>query len=171
MPVHDARRRFSRNTSTPSLLKPIRLISASASGSRKSRGFGLPGWARGVTVPHSRKPNPSAASASTCAAFLSSPAASPTRFGNESPIAVTGDARNFRYERAGEPEMGRGVESREREIVRGLGIEREQQRAEQRVHRRGRGERPQRAFFPSRAMIPFAPPCSAFRCVASSVCP
>ncbi len=54
-----ARATLARNRSTPSLLKPIRLISASASGSRKRRGLGLPGCARGVTVPHSMKPKPS----------------------------------------------------------------------------------------------------------------
>ena len=91
MPRHFARAALARNRSTPSLLKPSRLTSASASGSRKRRGFGLPGCGRGVTVPHSMKPNPSAASPSMCAAFLSSPAASPTRLGNSSPIAVTGD--------------------------------------------------------------------------------
>ena len=37
------------------------------------RGFGLPGCGRGVTVPTSMKPKPSAPSASMCAPFLSRP--------------------------------------------------------------------------------------------------
>ena len=44
----------------PSLLKPSRLITASSSGSRNMRGFGLPACGSGVTVPTSTKPKPSA---------------------------------------------------------------------------------------------------------------
>ena len=66
-------------------------MSAWASGSRNMRGFGLPGCGRGVTVPASMKPKPNVASPARCSAFLSSPAASPTRFGNVMPITVTGD--------------------------------------------------------------------------------
>src|SRR5690349_6354524 len=54
------------------------------------RGFGLPACGRGVVVPTSMKPKPSAASASTCAPFLSSPAASPTGFSKRRPNTSTG---------------------------------------------------------------------------------
>src|SRR4029077_3208616 len=63
---------------------------ARASGRRKSLGRGLPGWARGVTPPSSRKPKPRAARGSTCSACLSSPAAKPTGFGKSRPITRTG---------------------------------------------------------------------------------
>src|SRR3954470_17365252 len=63
---------------------------APASGRRKSRGLGLPGCGRGVTPPSSTKPKPSAASASTCCACLSSPAAKPIGFGKSSPITLIG---------------------------------------------------------------------------------
>ncbi len=54
------------------------------------RGRGLPGCARGVTVPTSMKPKPSAARPSMHAPSLSRPAASPTGFLNVSPITVRG---------------------------------------------------------------------------------
>jgi len=78
------------NASTPPLLNPIRLMSALAAGSRNMRGRGLPGCARGVTVPTSIKPKPSAPSASIYAPSLSRPAASPTGLGNFTPITVRG---------------------------------------------------------------------------------
>src|SRR6267154_543448 len=81
---------FSVRASTPSLLNPRRLISASASGIRNRRGLAFPGWARGVTAPISRKPNPRAPSPSMCLPSLSSPAASPTGFGKSRPITRTG---------------------------------------------------------------------------------
>ena len=69
----------------PSLLNPKRLISAACSGSRKARGLSLPGWGRGVTVPTSTAPKPSAKSPTMASAFLSSPAATPTGLGKSSP--------------------------------------------------------------------------------------
>src|SRR5690242_19330267 len=66
---------------------------ARASGSRKRRGVGLPGCGRGVTPPSSMKPKPSAASASTFCASLSSPAASPTGLGKSRPMTRTGASR------------------------------------------------------------------------------
>src|ERR1051325_4887951 len=66
---------------------------ARASGRRNRRGRGLPGCGRGVTPPSSTKPKPSAASASTCSACLSSPAASPTGLGKSSPMTRTGALR------------------------------------------------------------------------------
>ena len=59
----------------------MRLMMALACGRRNRRGFGLPGWGSGVTVPISMKPKPSAASPSMQSPFLSSPAARPTGFG------------------------------------------------------------------------------------------
>ena len=59
------------------------------------RGLGLPGWPLGVTVPTSTKPNPKALKASMHWAFLSSPAASPTRLGNVSPARVMGSSTLF----------------------------------------------------------------------------
>ena len=55
------------------------------------RGFGLPGCARGVVVPISMKPKPSAIKASICAPFLSSPAARPTGFRKVNPNALVGN--------------------------------------------------------------------------------
>ena len=54
-------------------------------GKRNIRGKGLPGWARGVTVPISIKPNPNEAKASICLPSLSKPAASPTGLGRFKP--------------------------------------------------------------------------------------
>ncbi|MNE52022.1 hypothetical protein D3C80_1466780 [compost metagenome] len=76
--------------SRPWLLKPRRLTRALAAGMRNMRGCGLPGWGLGVTVPTSTKPNPMAASASMQRAFLSRPAAMPTRLGNFSPASSIG---------------------------------------------------------------------------------
>ncbi len=56
------------------------------------RGLGLPGCGLGVTVPTSMKPKPIAPSASMQRAFLSSPAARPTRFGNRSPASSIGSS-------------------------------------------------------------------------------
>ena len=56
------------------------------------RGRGLPGCARGVTVPTSMKPKPSAASPSMYAPFLSSPAASPTGLRKLRPMTVRGES-------------------------------------------------------------------------------
>ena len=66
----------------PSLLKPMRLISACCSGRRKRRGFGLPGCGRGVTVPISRKPKPMRRTAPGQRQFLSKPAARPSGCGS-----------------------------------------------------------------------------------------
>ncbi|CAM3471017.1 hypothetical protein STSO111631_20545 [Stackebrandtia soli] len=74
----------------PSLLKPIRLMSACDSGRRYRRGRGLPGCARHVTVPISMKPKPSAGHASIATPFLSMPAASPTVFGKSIPKTRAG---------------------------------------------------------------------------------
>ncbi|EXI74044.1 MAG: hypothetical protein AW07_02182 [Candidatus Accumulibacter sp. SK-11] len=68
----------------------MRLMIACRSGIRNIRGRGFPGCGRGVTVPTSMKPKPSAASASMCSPFLSRPAARPTGLGNSSPMSETG---------------------------------------------------------------------------------
>src|SRR5688500_2516254 len=68
---------------------------ARASGRRNRRGLGLPGCGRGVTPPSSMKPKPSAASASTCSACLSSPAARPTGLAKSRPMTRTGAAGVF----------------------------------------------------------------------------
>jgi len=47
--------------------------------------LGLPGCARGVTVPVSMKPKPNRSMASGTSAFLSKPAASPIGLGNSHP--------------------------------------------------------------------------------------
>ncbi len=70
----------------------MRLISAPAGGSRNRRGLGLPGCGRGVTVPTSMLPKPSAARPSMQSPFLSRPAANPTGLGKSSPITRTGRA-------------------------------------------------------------------------------
>ncbi|CFP67683.1 Uncharacterised protein [Bordetella pertussis] len=87
---HWLRCTLAMKASSPWLLKPRRLISALARGSRNMRGLGLPGWARGVTVPTSTKPKPRLPSASMWAPFLSRPAASPTGLRSDRPISVAG---------------------------------------------------------------------------------
>ena len=54
------------------------------------RGLSLPGCGLGVTVPTSIKPNPKAAIPLTQAAFLSKPAARPTRLVKRQPNNSTG---------------------------------------------------------------------------------
>ena len=66
-------------------MNPSRLISARSASSRKTRGRGLPGCGRGVTVPISTKPKPSRSSASGTRASLSNPAAMPIGFGKSRP--------------------------------------------------------------------------------------
>ena len=58
MPRARAARRLRAAAAMPSLLKPMRLITAPSSASRNRRGRGLPACGRGVTVPHSTKPKP-----------------------------------------------------------------------------------------------------------------
>src|SRR5690606_5419247 len=99
LPARRARETLRTSASTPSWLKPMRLISACCRGRRNRRGAGLPAGGRGVTVPTSTKPKPSPSSASTCSPFLSSPAARPTGLGNASPSTLvtsgaTGGASN-----------------------------------------------------------------------------
>ena len=60
----------------------MRLMTAWSSGSRNSRGRGLPACGSGVTVPVSTKPKPSRISAATATASLSKPAARPIGLGN-----------------------------------------------------------------------------------------
>ena len=139
-----ARATLRRKRSTPSLLKPSRLIIAWASGRRNIRGFGLPGCGRGVTVPHSMKPKPSVARPSMCAAFLSSPAARPTRLGNVEPHDLDRRRRTRGAASCAMPQAAAASRAGEGGLVRGLGIEREQQGAQQRIEHRlrdGRGER------------------------------
>lgn len=56
------RRRWQIVLSSPRLESPMRLMMARSLGSRNTRGRGLPACGRGVTVPISMNPNPSAAS-------------------------------------------------------------------------------------------------------------
>ena len=57
-------------------------MTASSSMRRKRRGCGLPACGRGVTVPHSTKPNPASNIASGTSQSLSNPAARPTGLGS-----------------------------------------------------------------------------------------
>lgn len=74
----------------PGLLKPMRLIRAWCSGSRKRRGDSFPSCGFGVNVPASICPKPRRPRASMVFASLSRPAARPTGFGNVSPANETG---------------------------------------------------------------------------------
>ena len=88
--------------SWPWLLNPMRLMTASSSTSRNSRGRGLPCCGRGVSVPTSTKPNPSPSIASGTSPSLSNPAASPTGEGKASPatsLASDGAKRGRRAAR------------------------------------------------------------------------
>ena len=73
----------------PWLLKPIRLTSARSTGSRISRGFGLPGCGSAVNVPTSTNANPRAPRARTPTASLSKPAAKPSGPDSSRPNAWT----------------------------------------------------------------------------------
>ena len=77
--------RRSKVPSTPPLLKPMRLISASSWGRRNRRGWGLPSCPFGVSVPISINPKPSKAISSMRSASLSNPAAKPTGLVNFNP--------------------------------------------------------------------------------------
>ena len=68
--------------STPSLLKPILLITALSSNNLNNRFLGFPSCGFGVTVPISIKPNPKLENSLINFAFLSRPAARPTGLGN-----------------------------------------------------------------------------------------
>src|SRR5690606_12059806 len=92
-PRRRARETLRTSASTPALLKPMRLTSARYSGSRNIRGRWLPGCGRGVTVPTSTKPKPSASRASTWRPSLSNPAARPTGLGKRRPSTVVGNGR------------------------------------------------------------------------------
>ena len=81
-------------------------MSPPSSGSRNSRGLGLPGCACTVTLPTSTKPNPSAAQAGIATAFLSKPAARPTGLGKLRPNARTLARVRHRAGRADDPERG-----------------------------------------------------------------
>ena len=88
---------------------------------------------RGVTVPISMKPKPSVASASMYSPFLSSPAASPTGFGKrESHHGARARRRAARGARASR-ELLQRLERTEREVVRGLRLQREERGAEEGV--------------------------------------
>lgn len=69
--------RRSATAAEPSLLKPMRLISARSATRRKRRFLGLPGCGSPVTVPISMWSKPSIDMPSIATAFLSKPAASP----------------------------------------------------------------------------------------------
>jgi hypothetical protein len=89
--------RFSRHcfsraatASTPSLLKPMRLIRALSFGRRNRRGLSLPAWAFGVTVPISTKPKPKVSSSRRYNRIFIKPAPRPTGFLKWSPNCCTG---------------------------------------------------------------------------------
>ncbi len=73
--VRAARR--SATAAEPSLLKPMRLISARSATRRNNRFLGFPGCGSPVTVPISMWSKPSMDMPSMATAFLSKPAASP----------------------------------------------------------------------------------------------
>ena len=72
-------------SSTPSLLKPIRLIMAWSSLRRNNLFLGFPACPFGVSVPISINPNPKLDNCLYKTAFLSKPAARPTGLGNFKP--------------------------------------------------------------------------------------
>ena len=105
----------------------------SSCGIRNSRGFGLPSEASAETEPISRWPKPSAPSMRMARAFLSKPAASPIGLASGMPASVVSNrgsrtvkarpaARRTRSELP--TELGRA----QRQVVRALGVEAEQQR-------------------------------------------
>src|SRR5229473_2443441 len=87
----------------------MRLTIARCSGSRNSRGRGLPGCGRGVTVPTSTKPKPSRNQAGTSTWPLSIPAASPTGLGKRRPHRVCASASRARGRRAARDQPARAA--------------------------------------------------------------
>ena len=81
------------------------------------RGRGLPGCARGVTVPTSMKPKPSAASPSMHAPSLSRPAASPTGIAESEAHDGARRIGHALCEHAGEPGAAGGAEHAQRQVV------------------------------------------------------
>ncbi len=79
-----------------------------SSGSRKSRGLGLPGWGRGVTVPISTKPKPSAFHSGSSWAPLSRPAARPMGERKRRPKASRAMAGSWRPQDALEQDRQAG---------------------------------------------------------------
>ena len=63
---------------SPLFGNPIALIKERCLGNRNKRGFGLPGFANSVTVPHITYPKPRVLKGLTNSQFLSYPADSPT---------------------------------------------------------------------------------------------
>ena len=101
------------------------------------RGLGLPGWALGVTVPTSTKPKPIAAKASMQRAFLSRPAARPTRFGKLQACERDRIVDARRCIGAGQRRVLRARQRVERQLMGVLGIEAEEEGAGKPVKRGG----------------------------------
>ncbi len=126
MPRHEARATFARKRSTPSLLNPSRLISASASGSLNSRGFGLPGCRARRDRSAFDEAEAERRQAVDVGCVL-------VEAGRESDAVRKFEAhrahrrhRNARGQQLRDAELGCDVEAREHHLVRGLGVEREQ---------------------------------------------
>jgi len=89
----DERLTFAMKASRPSLLKPSRLIKAWALGKRNMRWLGVAGLCqRGDRADFNKPGKPMAPRPSMHFAFLSSPAANPTRFGKVSPASLIGSS-------------------------------------------------------------------------------
>jgi hypothetical protein len=123
------------------LLKPRRLMSASASGKRKMRGFGLPGCGRGVTVPTSMKPKPIAPKPSMQRPFLSRPAGQPDAVRETSAQATVTGSVHARLRDGGTRAACAGCARATPRSGHGpLGVEAEQEGAGERVGNEGHGD-------------------------------
>ena len=110
------------NRSSPSLLKPRRLMMAPSSVSRNTRGRGLPACGRGVTPPASMKEKPRRMRPSSAVAFLSKPAARPSGCARSMPGKAHGQAR-----RHVEGQPWHGANAGECEGMRALGRQQPEQ--------------------------------------------
>ena len=90
---------------------------AFACGRRNMRGRGLPGCARGVTVPTSMKPKPSAARPVDARAVLVEPRRKPNRVAERQAHHGARRVRHMRREHAGETSAPGGAEHAQGQVV------------------------------------------------------
>ena len=107
-------------------------MTARSSASRNSRGFGLPACGRGVSVPTSTKPKPSAEHLLGHFGVLVEPGGEPDRrSGSRAPRRVVRSEAG----KSRRPARRHQLQRRDRRPMRGLGVEREGERADERVER------------------------------------
>ncbi len=166
MPRHDARLAFARKRSTPSLLKPRRLMSASALGQPEQAGLRIARLRARCDGAAFDEAEAERRESVDVRGVLVEAGGESDPVGKVEPHRGDRRGGRARRERLHESEARRGVEARERQVVRRFGIECEEQRAEERVdHGAAAGVDAARPVAKGGAMIPSAcrsrcrPPC------------